>query len=212
MSAVLVAYSFIKQTEITDREKNIPQQVKEQVKEQIKDALEESTSKASEYPDYSSLKGLKKLILQENFVSWTPKAQKDPAKIVQTVVVDKGVMAKAYVYIKASVDNSALTQWESFYLTMNYKGGHLFRPQSLPTPNGDKTELLFALNDVPFLGTVPYNERLIPFRTNWFNLFGDGRKILVTAFISSLRPAKIEELAIYYSCEVNSDCLLKMTE
>lgn len=204
ISMILMVYSFVKQIEITNKEKTIPQQVQEQVKV----AIEETTNKASEFPDYSSLKGLNKLILRENFVSWTPRAQKDPSKIVETIIIDKGSLAKAYIYIKASIDDSALTQWESIYMTMNYRGGHLFRPQSLQVPKGNKTELLYALNDIPYLITIPYNERSAPSRTNWFSLLNDNNKILVTAFISSLRPTKIEELTIYYSCEINSDCLL----
>lgn len=204
ISMVMVVYSFVQQILITNKEKTLSQQVHEEVKK----TLDESFNQPSEQPDYNSLSTLHKLILKDNFESWTPQSNTEPSKMMQTVVVDRGSLAKGYVYIKASVDNKALTLWESIYMTMNYRGGHLFRPQSLPVPKRDKTELLYSLNDIPFLNNIPYNEQVAPGRTNWFNLFTNNNRIQVVAFISSLRPAKFEELALYYSCEFNSDCFL----
>lgn len=205
LSIVAISYSFVKQMNIDNKEQITP----EQIQKQIKDTLEESKNKPSDYPDYESLKTLTKLTLAKDFESWTPGSKKQTSKIIETVVLDKGELSKGYVYLKASVDGiAALTQWESLYMTMNYRGGHIFRPQSLAIPGSDKTELLYALNDIPYLTAAPYNEQSLPARTNWFGLFTNSNRILVTSFISSLRRATIEELSIYYSCKVDNDCSL----
>lgn len=208
LSIVMVIYSLIKQTETANKEKTLSPQVQEQIQQTV----EKSLNKPSKFSDYESLKELKKLTLASNFISYTPGSQMDITKIIETIVLNKGMLSKGYIYIKASIDEKALTQWESIYMTMNYNGGHLFRPQSLTMPQGDKTELLYALNDIPFLRDIPYNEQTTPYRTNWFGMFSENNRIVVTAFISSLRPAKIEELTIYYSCGENSDCLLSKTD
>lgn len=124
--------------------------------------------------------------------------------------MDKGVLSKGYIYIKASMNGGSLTQWESISIIMNGVGGHLFRPQSLPTPNNEKkTELLYALNYIS-LTDIPYNEQNTPHIVNWFELFNEGNTIEVYSFISSLRPALIDEISIYYQCAKDSDCLLTL--
>lgn len=154
----------------------------------------------SEFPDFLQLSTMKKLPVIQNFESWTPNAVLENAKVVNTMVVEKGQIAKAYVFVQASLNNSALTQWESIYLKFNNLGGHLFRPQSLPVPPSDRTKLLFAVNDIPYLPGTPYSEQKIPKRTDWFPLFKEGSEINIVGFISSLRPAKIEEISLYYEC------------
>lgn len=165
-----------------------------------------STPKISLYPDFDSLKSIKKLDIVNNFDSWTPETKLNNDKIFQTIVVDKGKLSKGYLYIRASLDNKALTKWESIYLKMNWTGGHIFRPDSLPIPPSDKTELLFALNEIPYLSSMPYSEQRVPKTTNWFGLFQNKREISITSFISSLRPAKIEEISLYYQCADDDLC------
>lgn len=180
------------------------------VKDELNKAIEENLSKASDFPDFGSQSRLKKVELVKNFESWTPSSQLRLEKIKRLLIVEKGTLSKGYLYIRASLDNKALTQWESIYVTMNDRGGHLFRPQSLPVPSSQKTELLYALNDIPYLLDVPYNERATPVRTNWFNQYREGSQIEVLAFISSLRSALIEELTLRYECAKDSDCLLSI--
>ena len=180
------------------------------VREELNKAIENNLSSPSNFPDFESLSRLKKIELIKNFESWTPSSQLRSEKIKRFLIVEKGALSKGYLYIRVSLDNKALTQWESIYVTMNGRGGHLFRPQSLPVPSSQKTELLYALNDIPYLLDVPYNERGIPVRTNWFNQYKEGSQIEVLAFISSLRPALIEELTLHYECARDSDCLLSI--
>jgi len=103
-----------------------------------------------------------------------------------------------------------LTKWESIYMKMNYEGGHLFSPQSLPVPRSQKTELLFALNDVPHSGDFFYSEQTVPYRANWFAYLTEGNRIDFFTFISSWRPAKLEEVTLYYECTKDSKCELTL--
>lgn len=164
----------------------------------------------SDYPDYEATKNMKSLSLANDFESWTPDANIDTKKVINTVIVEKGSLAKGYLYVKASLNEKPLTQWESIYVKMNSLGGHLFRPQSLPVPPADKTELLFALNDVPYIMGLPYSEQKMPARVSWFGLFKDKQSINVVSFISSLRQAKIDNLILFYQCIDDSVCELKL--
>ena len=166
----------------------------------------------SDYPDYESLQHLVSLPIENNFESWTPNSKTEDAKSIKKIVIEKGALSKGYLYIEASIDGKPLTQWESIYIKMNNLGGHLFRPQSLPVPTIDKTELLFALNDIPYI-ELPYSEQKSAneiYRTNWFNLFKDNQIIEINAFISSLRPAKIDKMILYYQCIDDDLCELKL--
>jgi hypothetical protein len=160
----------------------------------------------SQYPDFDSLSKLHKLVLANNFESWTPSAKLDNKKLITEIIIEKGSLAKAYLFIGASVSSSPLTQWESVYVKMNNKGGHIFRPLSLAVPASTSTQLLFALNQVPYLTSAPYSELKKPLFTDWFALFKDKSEINITSFISSLRPAKIDELILYYQCLDEDSC------
>ena len=119
-------------------------------------------STSSEYPDYSSLKDLKKLVIVENFQSWTPNSDPKTFKSIERMILEKGNITKGYIYVKTSINNKAFSSWESIYMKMNDNGGHLFRPNSLPVPKSDKTELLFALNNIFYLPSIPYSETKTP--------------------------------------------------
>lgn len=208
MALVLIFFSVKQQFDKRTQEKELTQKIGEQVAQEVKSAL----SKPSEFPDYDSLSVLKKLEIITSFTSWTPDAVVESGKTKKSVVLDKGKLAKAYVYIRASLDGKALTRWESIYLKMDNVGGHIFRKQSLSVPASNKTELLFALDSVPYLTSVPYSELRVPFYTDWFQFFRDGRKVQVLTFISSLRPALVEEVSIYYGCADGDECELSLVE
>lgn len=169
----------------------------------------------SEFPDYDSRKNLKFLTIKTDFESWTPNTNLENNKVINTLIIENGSISKGYLYIKTSLrgkdtvdwkDATPLTQWESVYVKMNNWGGHLFRPQSLKVPPSDKTELLFAINDVPYLSTLPYSENRIPLRADWSKFFWNKSQISIVSFISSLKPARIEEMILYYECANNEDC------
>ena len=159
----------------------------------------------SQYPDFDSLSSLHELSLANNFQSWTPTGTLDQTKLIAKIIVQKGQLAKAYLFVDASINSGPLTQWESVYVKMNDVGGHLFRPLSLAVPPSNSTQLLFALNQIPYLPTTPYSELSKPSFADWFSLFQDKSQINLVAFISSLKPAQINKLSIYYECLNNDD-------
>jgi len=109
--------------------------------------------------------------------------------------------------VKASVDGKPLTKYESVFVKFNDAGGHLFRPMSLETPeDAAATSLLYALDAMPVLPNVPYDETRTPETADLVATLADGKTVKLTAFISSLRPALIEELSLSYVCAVGSDC------
>ena len=161
---------------------------------------------SSQYPDYEAIQKLHYLELATDFETWTPGGEKAKNKVINTLIIEKGEIVKGYLYIKASLNEQALTKWESIFVMMNYEGGHLFRPQTLAVPPSEKTELLYALNEVPYLKKLPYSETRVPDKVNWFGFFGDNKKINIEAFISSLKVAKIEKMILYYDCVDSNDC------
>jgi hypothetical protein len=191
-----------------DAQEQVVIQVSDQVKSAIADIEKEKI--ASNFPDYNSLISLNKLVITTNFESWTPNATKDPRKVETKIVLDKGEIAQGYLYIKASVEEKALSRWESIYVQMNYRGGHLLRTKGLPVPVSEKTELLYALDDISYVTTVPYRENDDYSKTSWLNLFSNGAEIRIDAFISSLKPAVIEEMILYYVCKDGSECSLTL--
>lgn len=212
LAGILLFFSVKQQlnTEKTSKELSdkISQKVTEDVKKELLDIIKEGEQKISEYPDYFSLNNLKKLDIVQNFSSWTPNASVDENKMIKEIILERGSIANGYIYVKTSINNQAFSSWESIYIKMNNIGGHLFRPNSLPIPKSNKTELLYTLDNISFLSSVPYSEIKTPLKANWFDFFKDNNKIQIVAFISSLKPAIIEEISLYYDCVSGSDCLL----
>ena len=92
-------------------------------------------------------------------------------------------------------------------------GGHLFRPDSLKVPPSDITHLLYSLNNIPFLPNFPYSESAKPNTFDLFEIINDKKEVKFYTFISSLNPAKINLIKIYYECdgEVNAgNCSLTL--
>jgi hypothetical protein len=180
------------------------------------EAESETTSNATSTQEsptqaYEDLDGMKRLEIASGFASWTPGASVDDGKVRSGSLAVTGTIAKAYLNVKASVDGKPLTKYESFFLKLNDAGGHLFRPQSLATPeDADSTTLLYELHAVPVLPTVPYDESRTPDVADLLATLADGKTVKLTAFISSLRPALIEELSISYVCAAGSDCAIAL--
>jgi len=166
--------------------------------------------KPSEYPDYDILKNLTPLTLIENKVSWSPEGKKEKIIAYEIKLKSTGQFAKIYLYTEVSSDNKPFTQYESLYIRFNNKGGHIFRPQSLKIPADTITRLLYAINNIPYLSGIPYSESKTPLTTNWFNFFKDDSLITVNIFISSLKPALINKIMLYYDCVEGSDCKIKI--
>lgn len=206
--SITLIYFSLKQQFYSDQQK---ENLHNDIKQTVNQALKESQNQPSQFPDYDSLNRIKRLsLINKPFESWTPDSKLEPKMIVNKIILNKGELSKGYIYVKASLDRKALSAWESIFLKMNYTGGHLFRSKSLAVPPSDKTELLYSLDYVPYLEDIPYNESLNPLVTNWFQFFLPGQEIQIISFISSLKPALIEDLAVYYECKKDSDCLLTL--
>lgn len=170
-------------------------------------ATEASTPAPSqESQQYQDLAGMRQLELAKDFASWTPGAKLEPEKTRSGILAVTGKIAKAYLTVKASVEGKPLTKYESVFVKFNDAGGHLFRPQSLPSPDSGVTSLLFDLGAMPVLPSIPYDETRTPVEADLVAVLQDGKSVKLTAFISSLRPALLEELTLSYVCAEGSDC------
>ena len=169
-----------------------------------------SSTAESAMQAYDDLDGMKRLELAKDFASWTPGAQVEDEKVRGGSLAVTGEIAKAYLSVKASVEGKPLTKYESFFVKFNDAGGHLFRPMSLETPSEASTSLLYDLRDVAVLPTVPYDETRTPEKADLAATLAAGKTAKLTAFISSLRPALIEEMAISYVCAAGSECAISL--
>jgi hypothetical protein len=214
LAVILIGYTTIKQLNNEKEKDKLVQDISNQVTKDVKDAISntvppQTTTLSS---DFKSLDGLKKVDIVQNFESWTPKSSIPDDKVNKTVILEKGKLAKGYILIKASIDGKPLSQWESIYIKLNNIGGHIFRKNTLPVPESTSTQLLYTLNNVPFLANGPYREDLEPLKADWFYILNNNRRINFLAFIASLKPAKIENISIYYECVSNDDCLLSVNQ
>ncbi len=182
----------------------------EEMAEEEEIVSEEGQTDTSQFPDYTLSLNMNKVDLVSNFISWTPNSQLDNSKIKNLQLKQTGELSKAYLYVRASTEEKPLSKFESFYFKLAGQGGHLFRPNSLALPESDKTELLYALENVSYLPSIPYDETRSPSEINLFSLFGDDKNINIYTFISSRKAANIEELSIYYDCVEDSECLLSL--
>lgn len=171
---------------------------------------EETLVDEAEQPASPLLADMHKLVLAKNFESWTPDAQVDFSKTISNSIVAQGELDKVYLFVKATVEGEPLTSFDSLYFKLVYDGGHLFRPESLELPESDGTTLLYDLRDVPYLLSVPYDESLTPERVDLQRLLVPNKRVLATSFVSSMRPGRLEDLTIYYSCAEGSECSLSL--
>lgn len=180
--------------------------------------VDKTKPQLSEYPDYDSLSNMKNTILVKDFITYTPKDANLDSHTMYGIILKNGKLSKGYLEITASINNKPLTNWESIYFKAPHNvvnhylfGGHIFRPDSLKVPPSDKTHLLFALNSIPFLSGLPYSESKIPNTYDLFTIINDNKEVKFLTFISSLNPAKIDSIKIYYECDKdlnNGECEL----
>ena len=170
----------------------------------------EKNIETQQSPDYDSLSSMKSLTLVENFASYTPNKQVlDENEIKNIIIVKNGKISKGYIEFVATVNEKPLTIWESIYFKAPYNvsdhykyGGNIFRPESLKVPLSEKTHLLFALDNIPFI-TGKYSESARPEYLDLFKIINSNDEIKFLSFISSLTPAKLDSLKIYYECDKN---------
>ena len=125
-----------------------------------------------------------------------------------------GKIARAYVYVEASVNNKPISKFESVYIKFNGLGGHLFRPNSLPAPALENaTRLLYALNDVSYITPtayvtypVGYSDTKAFVKADWFSFLKDGLRVRFAGFFGSQIDGRID-MKLYYQCDPSTlDC------
>jgi len=170
--------------------------------------IKEPKPKASEFPDYEAYKSFgKKITLIRDQTSFVTKDYKKVGEVEKQFLV-KGKFRRAYVFISASVDNGKpLTVYDSIYILLNDKGGHILRNKSLPTPPSDTTQLLYDMREIPYITSIPYSENKPASFTNWLDELNSKENISFYTFLSSWRPGGlIKEITIAFECEENSEC------
>ncbi len=164
--------------------------------------------KPSQFPDYEAYKLFDKKINlvkdQSSFVT------KDYEKIgeVEKQFLTTGKFRRAYIFIDASVDNGKpLTVYDSIYILLNDKGGHILRNKSLLTPSSDTTQLLYDMREIPYITSIPYSENKQLLFANWLGEINSKESISFYTFLSSWRPGGlIKEITIAFECEEDSEC------
>jgi hypothetical protein len=108
-------------------------------------------------------------------------------------------------------DGQPLTIYDSIFVQLNGKGGHLRRDYSLPVIKGDSTKLLYDLRQIPYIDSVPYSESKVPQITNWLDEINNKKDGNVYSFLSTLRTGgMIKEITISYQCLEETDCSLDL--
>ena len=170
--------------------------------------IKEPKPKPSEFPDYDAYELFeKKVILVENNRSFVTKDYNKIGEIRKQFLTE-GKFRRAYIFINASVDNGKpLTSYDSIYVTLNYKGGHILRNKSLAIPASNTTRLLYDMQEIPYITNVPYSENKQPLFVNWLAELNSGNNNSLYTFLSSWREGGlIEEISIVFECEENSSC------
>lgn len=164
--------------------------------------------KPSEFPDYEAYKSFeRKTILVKDNLSFVTKDYKKIGEVKKQFFVE-GQFRRAYLFVNASVDNGMpLTIYDSIYITLNQKGGHILRNKSLPMPASDTTQVLYDMREIPFIENIPYSESKQPLFVDWLTELDSKESILFHTFLSSWRPGGlIKEITIAFECEENSEC------
>jgi hypothetical protein len=176
----------------------------------------ENTEKPSTYPDYDVIKGLNPdpKIKVIKFTSNCPElgcindnpATRDFDGIKKNYSV-KGNVSRGYLYIEAEVDyKRPLTNYDDFYFSLNYSGGHLLTGKDLlPIPPSDISRYLYDLRSISYT----YKGKLYN-KVNFLALLQNTTLFNIHVAVSSDRPGRVlKDVSIYYQCAENSDCLIK---
>ncbi|OGD57392.1 MAG: hypothetical protein A3J48_04130 [Candidatus Doudnabacteria bacterium RIFCSPHIGHO2_02_FULL_46_11] len=172
--------------------------------------------KPSVYPDYDAIKGEApdekiKLIrftdgCEENGCVSDFPATKFFNGIKKNYLI-KGKISRGYLYIEAAVDyKRPLTNYDDFYFTLNYTGGHLYSDENLlPTPPIDISRYLYDLRSI----TYSYQQGVYK-NVNFLSLLQRSRTFNIHTAVSSDRPGRVlKEVSIYYQCAEGYDCSIE---
>ncbi len=161
---------------------------------------------------YDAKENQKKIVLVEHFKNSSKDHQAD-AWFTENLLV-KGTISDGYLYVKGSVNGSALSKDDDIYVKLTqivegaYSefGGHLIGSQSLETPtNASSTELLFDLSSVRYKKSFADSNREVT-SGNWLDVLNNAGNRTLIGFTSTTRTGDIEELSFYYECLPETDC------
>jgi hypothetical protein len=174
-------------------------------------AIEKTSPAKEDYPDLTAFEKGKKLLVAKDQASNIAKDFKKNGEVSKNILVT-GQIDRAYLFIDVSVDDGQpLTIYDSIFVQLNGKGGHLRRDYSLPVIKGDSTKLLYDLRQIPYIDSVPYSESKVPQITNWLDEINNKKDGNVYSFLSTLRTGgMIKEITISYQCLEETDCSLDL--
>ncbi len=188
-------------------------QILENLERQLQEASKIPEEKIA-YPDfYTATNEMHKTQVITDLASYV---KKDTGEIVGQMKVGLtrvGKISRGYLIVKASVDQGRpLTIYDSIYLKLGDSGGHILRNKSLKTPNEPITSLLYPLNSIPYLRSIPYNENKQGEVTDWLTAINNSTKPIIFGFLSSSRAGgTLKEVTFAYECEPETpDCSLSV--
>jgi hypothetical protein len=194
--------SFILPPQDENKMGEIKQEIKDQIKQEIKN--EEKKQDSSKYPDYDLLISFKSLTVATNIKSYAIKNSGIVGRIKKTLY-SKGTLSRMYIFFEASVDDGKpLSIYDDIYLAFNYQGGHLLPTDSLPTPPGGISRLLYSAEILPARNLEDKSQ--IKY-IDVLNIFNDNQQTGIDVFLSTAREGGlIKNFIIFFECENNSDC------
>lgn len=203
-AATLWVLSFILPSENKDNLEKTKQDIKDEVKQEIK--TEQRIQQPSEYPDYDLLNLFNPIIIASNAPSHAVDNKNITGRVKKTLY-SRGKFSRMYVFFEASVDNGRpLSIYDDIYLTFNYQGGHLLPTDSLPTPPGDISRLLFSAKTLPARNLEDKSQVK---DVDVLKIFNNNSQTGVDVFLSTARKGGlINNFIIFYECEENSECAI----
>lgn len=216
ITGIFLAGVLLAQTKLST-EKNAEEfkKVAEQVIDEKLSDLPKNPPEQTEYPDYFfATKIMKSITPISDQKGYVLQKTQEIVGSEEVTISSSGSIARGYLYIEAAVDNGrALTIYDSVYVKLNYVGGHLLRNKSLKVPTTTGTALLYPLNAVPYLATIPYDESRTGRTADWVNILNTTRNPVLLSFISTAREGGlIQKVMISYECTKESpNCSLSFT-
>src|SRR3989344_1504314 len=180
---------------------------KEDFKEEVKKEVNEGQNQPSKFPDYNLLESFKPLTVAKDIESYALTPNEVSGRVEKTLY-PKGQFSRMYILIKASVDyGKPLSAYDDVWLTFNFRGGHIFPRESLPTPPSDISWLLYSAQELAYRPTHTSFERRV---VDVLRVFNERTSLGVDVFLSTARKGgKIHEMTLYYECVENAECMIE---
>jgi|SRR3989344_2460271 len=171
----------------------------------------------SQYPDYDITQNLKSISLIASASDRNDRPNQVGNRSGWLEV--KGKIAKAYLYAEMNVNGKPISQYESLFIKMDYRGGHLFRPDSLKTPPSEtRTRLLYSLRNVSYIPQVTFNSYPVGYSDSkphtyldWLTPLTTKTRVSFAGFFGSVIDGFVD-VKLYYECDpVTPTCNITFT-